>query len=332
MSSSPDFGAFVISLDLEFYWGVRDFLPSNEAYWENLRGERKAIGAILDTFKEFDVAATWAAVGFLFADSPDECESFRPRVLPEYKDADLSPYSEFTGESSKEQQLRFAPDQIELIRNTPRQEIGTHTFSHYYCLEAGQTPDAFDADIESAVKVAREKALTFRSIVFPRNQHNPDYDPILLKHGIYCYRGNQKSRMYQFDGPTLHNPFFKATRLADTFLNLSGTNTFKWNTVWRDGIANVAASIFLRPVSSGNSLLVKMQFRRIARSMELAARNKEIFHLWWHPHNFGTNLEANIRLLRNILTHYRSLKEKYELRSLTMTEVAEAAAGRQEGV
>jgi hypothetical protein len=64
--------------------------------------------------------------------------------------------------------------------------------------------------------------------------------------------------MYQFDGPTLHNPFFKATRLADTFVNLSGNNTLKWDTVWRDGMANVAASIFLRPVSSGNSFLEKM--------------------------------------------------------------------------
>jgi hypothetical protein len=329
MSTSPGFGAFVISLDLELYWGVRDFLPSNEAYWENLRGERKAIRAILDVFEEFGVAATWATVGFLFAGSPDECESFRPNVLPEYKDAALSPYGEFSDDASVERHFLFAPDQIELIRNTPRQEIGTHTFSHYYCLEPGQTPEAFEADIESAVKVAGEKAVTLRSIVFPRNQHNPQYDQILLKHGISCYRGNQSARMYQFDGPTLHNPFFKATRLADTFVNLSGNNTLKWDTVWRDGMANVAASIFLRPVSSGNSFLEKMQFRRIARSVEFAARNNEIFHLWWHPHNFGTNLDANIGLLRKILTSYQNLSEEYGIRSLTMTEVAEVAAGQK---
>jgi hypothetical protein len=63
--------------------------------------------------------------------------------------------------------------------------------------------------------------------------------------------------------------------------------------------------------------------------MEFAARNNEIFHLWWHPHNFGTNLDANIGLLRKILTSYQNLSEEYGIRSLTMTEVAEVAAGQK---
>lgn len=84
MTERPNYGALVISLDLELYWGVRDVLPANEAYWENLKGEPVAIKAILDLFEEYGMAATWATVGFLFAESTEDLERLKPRILPEY--------------------------------------------------------------------------------------------------------------------------------------------------------------------------------------------------------------------------------------------------------
>ncbi len=161
--------------------------------------------------------------------------------------------------------------------------------------------------------------------MFPRNQHNPHYDGILLDHGIECYRGNQDSWMYQFDGRTQTNPFYRAARLADTHLNVSGLNTFRWEDVWHGKIANVRASMFLRPVSRGDGFAQSFQYRRITKSLEFAAKNRQIFHLWWHPHNFGSNLEPNIDLLRRILERFSELRDQYQMRSLTMTETAEAA-------
>jgi hypothetical protein len=32
------------------------------------------------------------------------------------------------------------------------------------------------------------------SMVFPRDQHNPDYDPIMLEHVIICYRFHEGAR------------------------------------------------------------------------------------------------------------------------------------------
>jgi hypothetical protein len=184
----------------------------------------------------------------------------------------------------------------------------------------------FEADLESAVAAAREKSIVLRSIVFPRNQHNPQYDAILAKHGVVCYRGNQKARMYQFDRETLYHPYYRATRLADTFVNWSGFNTIRWRDVWNDQIANVPASIFLRPVSGRNTLLEMMQLRRISRSLTRAARRNEIFHLWWHPHNFGKATEANVRFLRRILDRFRKLQRRYAMQSLSMAEAAQLAA------
>jgi hypothetical protein len=60
---------------------------------------------------------------------------------------------------------------------------------------------------------------------------------------------------------------------------------------------------------------------RIKRGLTLAAKVGHIYHLWWHPHNFGSETERNLRGLRSILDHYRSLKMSLGMRSLAMGEV-----------
>ena len=65
----------------------------------------------------------------------------------------------------------FSPEVILKISKVTGQEIGTHTFSHYYCSEKGQSIDEFDCDIESAVKIAKKFDLDINSLVFPRNQY-----------------------------------------------------------------------------------------------------------------------------------------------------------------
>lgn len=323
-------GALVISLDFEMFWGVRDFLTSDPAYWQNIRGEKAAVRAILDLFREYDISATWATVGFLFADSAQELITKRPSVLPSYDDTRLSPYAEDHLSVCDDESLLFALETIQEIKETAGQEIATHTFSHYYCLDPGQTPQAFEADIRSAVQIANENSVEVSSIVFPRNQHNPEYDEILLRHGINCYRGNQRSRMYHFDTPTLRAPHFRAARLLDTFINLSGFNAIDWNDVRQNGLTNVAASMFLRPVAKHDSIRSDLQYRRITRAMTYAARNNKVFHLWWHPHNFGVNLDENILFLKRILDCFRELSEQFGCRSLSMNDVAVLAHGDRE--
>src|SRR5688572_25767733 len=151
MAGADRSGAFVISLDFELYWGVRDVLGVNGAYRKNLVGEHEAIPRMLELFEEFGIAATWATVGLLFADSKATFDEFRPAVLPRYNNVELSPYAEVFENSSAGNSIHHAPHLIDIIKKTPGQEIGTHTFSHYYCLEDGQTAESFDADIKSAV-------------------------------------------------------------------------------------------------------------------------------------------------------------------------------------
>ncbi|MGI8640503.1 MAG: polysaccharide deacetylase family protein [Pyrinomonadaceae bacterium] len=321
----PDFGAFVISLDFELHWGVRDHLSTTGEYRQNLLGEDQVVPALLDLFQEFEIAATWATVGFLFAKSKEELDGYKPSILPDYIDSSLFPYDEEIGADEESDPLHYAPRLIEQIQNTPRQEIATHTFSHYYCLEPGQTKESFAADLQSAVAIAEPYGVRPRSIVFPRNQCNSDYESVLLENGIVCFRGNQKSWMYQISATNRKHPLYRAARLADSYFNVAGTHTFKWQDVWSGNIANVPASMFLRPISKKMERLEKLRLQRIRRSIAFAAKKRRIFHLWWHPHNFGVNLEENLDFLREILKTFRRYQQSHNLCSLSMLDVARAA-------
>lgn len=56
--------------------------------------------------------------------------------------------------------------------------------------------------------------------------------------------------------------------------------------------------------------------------MTYAAKKKELYHLWWHPHNFGVNIKENMENLTVLLNHYQFLHEKYGFANLTMKEAA----------
>jgi hypothetical protein len=59
---------FLISLDFELMWGVRDH-RSIATYGKNILGVREAIPAMLAMFTKYRVKATWATVGMLLFDN-----------------------------------------------------------------------------------------------------------------------------------------------------------------------------------------------------------------------------------------------------------------------
>jgi hypothetical protein len=285
---------------------------------------------MLELFTECGTAATWATVGCLFAHDRDELESYYPRLRPEYADRALYPYNEPVGENERADPLHFAPSLIKLIQATPRQEIASHTFSHYYCLEPGQSIEAFRDDIASAVRIAKAHGVTLRSIVFPRNQWNPAYADVLLDAGITCYRGNQRGWMHRADTTQAAGRVDQRVgRLLDTYIPISGRKGIPWNEVARgNGLCDVPASRFLRAYAPNTRRLQRLQLRRIAASIRTAAREQSIYHLWWHPHNFGANTDENLDFLRQVLHVFRECQAQYGMESRTMIEVAELARAR----
>jgi peptidoglycan/xylan/chitin deacetylase (PgdA/CDA1 family) len=316
-------GALVISLDFELHWGVRDQHHVTGTYTQHLLGARAVVPQLLECFAGYDIHATWATVGFLFAESRDELESYHPAHRPRYADPGLDPYKERLGEGEHDDPLHFAPSLIRMIQQTPGQEIATHTYSHYYCLEAGHDAETFRQDLQSAIAIGRARGVEIASIVFPRNQWNPDYAPLLLAAGINCYRGNQPGWMYRAAGAGAESLLKRTARLIDAHAPLT-----RWHgsTVGEEsakpGVRNVPATCFLRSVESFPHQANGRRLRRIIEGLTDAARAGRVFHLWWHPHNFGLRPVDNMAMLRLVLEHYRRLRDQYGMVSSTMRTAA----------
>jgi peptidoglycan/xylan/chitin deacetylase (PgdA/CDA1 family) len=317
-------GYFVISLDFELHWGVRDKKTIQE-YGENILGVRKAIPGMLDLFDKFDVNVSFATVGLLFHNNKRQLLSNLPQQKVNYKNKQLSPYSGYIdsiGENEREDPYHYADELIRCIQSYNRHEICCHTFSHYYCLEDGQTAADFEADLKACQKVAAQYGLELKSLVFPRNQYNPDYLKICVENGIIAYRGNPDSWIYSAKNEEEESLLRRSVRFGDTFLNISGYHTFDTEEISADLPVNIPASRFLRPFSKKLSFLESLKINRIKQEMTYAAANQRMYHLWWHPHNFGVHTDENLANLQEILQHYNELKIKYSFESITMKDLA----------
>ena len=319
-------GKFVISLDFELMWGVRDKKTIN-TYGESILGVHDVIPKLLNAFNKYNIKATFSTVGLLFFETKEDLLNNTPQLKPAYQDKNLSPYNgyfESLGSDFKSDPYHFAPLLIKEIQKYPEQEIGTHTFSHYYCLEPGQTIETFKADLESAIKIAKQYNINLTSLVFPRNQFNDEYLKVCQDLGVFCYRGNENSWLYSAKNGNGETRIRRAFRLLDAYLNISGHNCYSDQYLKSNLPINIPSSRLLRPFSKKLKMFEGFRLRRIKSGMTYAAKNNLTYHLWWHPHNFGVNQDENFKFLDKILDHYTFLNEKYNFQSYTMSALANA--------
>lgn len=313
-------GQFVISLDFELHWGVRDVWSVDE-YRANLLGVREVVPSLLDLLVERGIHATWATVGFLMSRSRGELLDSLPVDRPAYRNARLDPYADLSrlGKDETEDPFHYAPSLVRLVADAPGQEIATHTFSHFYPLEPGASTEAFAADLDAALALAHKEGLAIDSIVFPRNQVSREALRVCRECGIAAFRGTERA-WYHRPTPGSAPPPARALRLLDAYLPMGTHHLQGAREV--EGLVNVPASRFLRSSRGTPGALDRMRVSRIARAMSAAAHRRTLFHLWWHPHGFGAEPEGNLTLLESILDVYARLRDSSGMRSMTMREVA----------
>jgi peptidoglycan/xylan/chitin deacetylase (PgdA/CDA1 family) len=320
-------GALVISLDFELLWGVRDLYPGDGgAYRANLLGARTAIPNLLQLFAEFEIAATWATVGMLFANSRAEIDRFSPAIRPAYLESSLDAYTDVFADGESNESTRYAPSLLRVIADTPRQEIGSHTFAHYYPLEPGSDEVAFGADLDAAVAIGQRHGVRPRSLVIPRNQLNPDYLPDIARAGFTSVRANASGWPHRAcPNMEFRKPAARMLRLADAYAPITGKQVFGWNEIEViEGVACIPASHFVRPYSARLRRFEPLRFHRLSSSIREAARSGGLCHLWWHPHNFGVDQDQNLAFLRKLLEVYRQCRQAHGMESMSMGDVAEA--------
>lgn len=315
-------GYFVISLDFELEYGVESWICDHKKnYKENIKGARKAVLKILDSFNKYDIHATWAVVGMLLGENRQELLSYLPEQFPGYENSELSTYNyiERIGQNEEKDPAHFALGLIRKIKDTGGQEIATHTFSHYYCEEKGQNRQEFEGDLHAACRIMSDKLrLSPSTIIFPSNEVNRRYLSVLEKYKISIYRG----KIWLYKSNRL---MMKILRSADTYTGIFGNHIYGIEHIKEGNFFNIKASAFLKPVNKSIPLLQYLKVKRIKKAMLKAAKKGKIYHLWWHPHNFGVHTFENIRMLEDILLYYTYLNSRYGYQSANMKEISEAA-------
>ncbi|AMQ57469.1 polysaccharide deacetylase family protein [Algoriphagus sanaruensis] len=313
----------IISLDFELLWGIFDKVGTTYRpdYFSNTR---KVIPQMLESFAKHEIAVTWATVGMLFAENEEEWKYYSPEYKPSYRNRNLSAY-EWAKQHGIKPEVHFAPDLIRQIVDTPGQELGSHTYAHYYTLMRGQSPEQFRQDIQATQRIAEDKFETrLKSLVFPRNHINELYLGICLEEGYEVVRGNPKNWFWQ---ETQHEDLGKKIiRSADCFFEVGERSTFFLEELkaYPNEPLILPASRILRPFSpKGLGIMNRLRLNRIKQEMEAAARNGESYHLWWHPHNFGNDPQSSMKELLEVLEHFQSLRDRFGMQSLSMGQVGE---------
>ncbi len=308
-------GVFSISLDFELHWGIFDNvgIDAKRPYFD---ATIEVIPEIVQLFVANKIEATWATVGMLFNKDVSQLKQNYPASLPSYTNKNLSAYNFITTQLKDGDDCYYtAHDLVKLIDDADGQEVGTHTYSHFYALEKGQTIEQFEADIKQCSVLANEIGVTLKSIVFPRNQINQEYLPICEKYGVLSIRTNPKK---WFDFNSGNQLFKKIVRSLDCYLPICNTLvSLEHLNSKESGLFFIQFSRLLKPVS-GIPFANKFKIHRIKGEMTRAAKQGLSYHLWWHPHNFGENPNKAMIELQKIVKHYVHLKDTYGMQCFNM--------------
>jgi len=315
-------GAFVISLDFELYWGIGDHIDYN-TYKGYFDATIESIPEQLKLFETYNIHATWATVGMLWNRDWETWKTNQPSRIPKYTNKRLSNYylGEEINKDSCDTSHFFATELIQKIRSTVGQELGSHTYSHYYCNETNPIEQAFEYDLLQAVSMLGPTESPVESLVFPRNQFVGDTLRIVKEKGFTSVRTNPD--VWYWELKNINRMSSRIARLIDAYFSIFKMKSHNWDALkMTAGVLKQPASRFLRPPGS-SSFFNKIRIVRIKKEMSHAAKHGHLYHLWWHPHNFAGDSKLSLKELESILQHYNSLKSRYGMISMSMKEVTQ---------
>lgn len=313
--------AFVISLDFELYWGIGDHITYQD-YLEYFDSTLEVIPQMLALFQSYGIHATWASVGMLCHKNWQEWNTYSQGKLPEYQNLSLSNYVLAYGVQKENHQLRhfFVHDLILQIQHQGHQELATHTYSHFYAYDCKNAKEALNDDLQKAQQVNIDNGESLTSLVMPRNQLKEEHLVVMQENGIKTVRSNPS--VWYWKERWMNSKLAKLARMVDAYTNFFSCKSYTWQTLKRvQGVLLQPASRFFRPITGKATFLNKWRLKRILREMKYAAQHGEIYHLWWHPHNFARFPKQSLKDLQTILEYFTELQAKYGMESMTMREI-----------
>src|SRR3990172_348526 len=306
-------GYFLFSLDTELAWGSLWDQPPSKRSSRDGSTERKTIQRLLDMMDEFGVVATWAITGHLFYEKCEECEA--------------CPVLDLKGKDSRFGQIWHSQDPMwygadvvqTLLSRGAGHEIAFHGYTHR--LYDRLSRDEASLEIQEWLRLAKRKNIIHQTVIFPQGRIGRL--DLFQEAGFACYRGKEVSH------PALSIPLLgKVLNRINLVLSMLTPQVYEVN-VGSDGLVNVPSSQWLfrtnrRIETILDSLnLHTLRLQPTAKSIERAANEKKVIHLWAHPHEFRT--EKDFKKLRFVFERFAAQAKAVRLQSITMVNLARQA-------
>ncbi|MEA2163615.1 MAG: hypothetical protein QOK37_1742 [Thermoanaerobaculia bacterium] len=322
MALSFQKGVFTISLDFELIWGTRDYAGTETFRQACLIEREQVIERLLEIFARYDISGTWCVVGHLFLDHCEETSGHKHAdALPVRPTGELLHWFDDDPASDEASAPSFyGASLVEKIRHCRTvQEIGSHSFAHMIFDEPYCSREAASRDIAKCVAIARQRGLTLRSFVFPRNR--VAYTDVLRDNGFTSYRGPE-TPWYQTR--FLPRQAQRALHLASVVLATTPPAVMP---SYEGGIWNIPGSMIFLPMHGVRRFIpASRRAARAMRGLDRAVKERRIFHLWFHPTNLSIEIEAMFAALERILIHAKTLRNAGDLDVMTMAQIAHRAA------
>ena len=304
-------GFFVFSLDTELAWGGLWNQPNSERTSRDGVIERETIQRLLNMMDEFGIVATWAITGHLFYEKCEECN--------------ICPIMDLKGKDNRFDQIWgthnpmwYGADVVETLKSRDsRHEIAFHGYTHRLFDRLSKDEARFE--IQEWLKLAKRKNIVPQTVIFP--QGKIDHLDLFQEAGFICYRGKEVMQ------PVLSIPLLgKVLNRINLVLSILTPQGYEVK-IDPHGLVNIPSSQWLfRTNRRIETILDSLNFHTFRlqptiKSIERAAEEKKVVHLWAHPHEFRT--EKDFEKLRFVFERFAEQAKAGRLQAITMADLAQ---------
>jgi peptidoglycan/xylan/chitin deacetylase (PgdA/CDA1 family) len=314
-------GVFTLSLDFELIWGTVDH-GGPEPFRHACEVERElVIDRLLALLAEFDISATWCIVGHLFLDSCAPVDGVKhPEIVrPSHSWCEGDWFAHDPCGTEDSDPTFYGASLIEKIQACPvPQEIGCHSFSHVIFGDPGCSRETAESELAECVRLASERGVNLRSFAFPRNSLG--HLDVLREYGLMCYRGPEP---VWWQRPRVPPSVKRIGHLVDVLSARRPPVVIPEQMA--AGLWNIPGSMMYFPMHGRRRFIpLALRLRRVVRGLDRAARERRVFHLWFHPTNLSDETEAMFAGLRAIFQRVDVLRRANRLEVAPMGRVVPA--------
>jgi hypothetical protein len=307
----------VISLDLELSWGSFDLSYGDELLKMGRWTHDVGAPNLLKHLTRNGLSATWAIVGAMMRRSLPDVSGLPEVRYPHFSKPWFS-YIPKDGDEKSHPEW-FGANLVDMIRNaTPEQEIGFHSFSHVPFGERGMTRERAIAEYRYCAQIAEELGIPKSSFVFPRN--SVAYLAELREAGFTCFRDVDRLPVRFSNG--LLNSF------AMIWADFAGSAPCTIEPSLKEGVVSIPGSLLIRYAGGWRKYIPdSSRLRRLRIGLELARRNRGVFHVWFHPENLYADWPRLENVVARFLEELGVLVRNGDVRCVTMGQLASEFRG-----